>query len=74
MLREYIYDIKFQIYIYEDYINIINYEEILSFSENKIIIKCNDKEFSINGSELVITKLLNDELLIKGVIKNIEFR
>lgn len=74
MLREYIYDDKFQIWIINDSINILNYVEVISFSDNKVIIKCPNNTLCINGKDLIISKLLTDELLIKGKITNIEFR
>jgi len=48
--------------------------EIISFDENKIIIKYSKGTLVINGSELIISKLLSDELLVNGNITNIEFR
>ena len=74
MLREYIYNNKFQIYLINNNINILNYEEVSSFDENKIIIKHRDGIVVINGKNLVISKLLSDELLVTGNITNIEFR
>ena len=74
MLREYIYDDKFQIWIINNNINILNYIEIISFSDTKVIIKCPSNTLCINGNNLIISKLLKDELLIKGKIINIEFR
>lgn len=74
MLREYIYDRNFQVIILNNMVNILNYIDIVSFSDSKIIIKYDKGTLLINGSNLVIGKMLNDELLIKGKIINIEFR
>lgn len=74
MLRDYIYNKNFQIYIFEDKINILNYYNIISFTDNNVVLNCNKKIISITGNELVISKLLTDELLITGKILNIEFR
>ena len=74
MLKEYIYNNDFQINIFNNYINILNYEEIISFSDNKIILKHKKGMLVINGNKLIISKLLSDELLVKGYINNIEFR
>jgi len=74
MLREYIYDDKFQILIYDNLVNILNYIDIISFSENKVIIKCPNNTLDIKGTDLIISKLLQDELLIKGKILSIVFR
>ena len=74
MLRNYIYNKKFQLYIFENKINILNYKDIISFTDNKLIIDINKKLIDITGSNLVISRLLDDELLIEGNILNIEFR
>ena len=74
MLREYIYNKKFQIYLINNNINILNYEEISSFDENKIVLKHSEGIVIINGKDLVISKLISDELLITGNITSIEFR
>ena len=74
MLKEYIYNNDFQINIFNNYLNILNYIEIISFTEEKIILNYSKGTLIIKGSELIIAKLLSDELLVKGNITNIEFR
>lgn len=74
MLRDYIYDTKFQIYIIDKSIDILNYVDIISFDDNKIIIECPNCNLIIKGIDLTISKMLERELLIKGNIEYIEFR
>jgi len=74
MLRDYIYDTKFQIYIIDKSIDILNYVDIISFDDNKIIIECPNYNLIIKGIDLTISKMLERELLIKGNIEYIEFR
>lgn len=74
MLKEYIYDNKFQLLVVDNTINILNYEELISFSDIKVIIKCKNNNLTINGKNLIINKMISNELLIKGVITSIEFR
>lgn len=74
MLKEYIYDRDFQTLILKDMINILNYTEIISFSSDKIIVKYAKGSLVVNGKNLVITKLLDSELLVKGIVSTIEFR
>lgn len=74
MFRNYIYDKSFRIYIFENKINILNYNNIISFTDNKIIISADKRIIDITGFDLVITKLLIDELLIEGKVTNVEFR
>ena len=60
--------------IIDNRINIVNYIKIDYFDLDKIVVTMKDKKVIIKGEKLVLTKLLNDELEIKGVLKLIEFR
>jgi sporulation protein YqfC len=60
------------IHIYENHVNITNYVEISNFSSNKLTIKYDKGIITITGRDLVVSKLLNNELLINGEIKQIE--
>ena len=40
----------------------------------KIIIRDSEGTLVVNGNELIITKLLDDEILINGKIKTVEFK
>ena len=57
----------------KDYINVINYDEILDFSNNEISIKYDSGIMIIKGKDLVVSKMLDDELLIKGQVKSISY-
>lgn len=61
-----------KITIINNKIDIINYKEILDFSFEKIKIKCENKIISIYGDDLIINKLLKDEVLILGDIIDIK--
>lgn len=71
-LTNYIYDKEMSIHIYEKRVNIVNYKEISNFNSNKIIVTYNDGSITINGKNLVVSKLLSNEILISGEIKQIE--
>lgn len=71
-LTNYIYDKELSIHIYNNKIDIINYTDITHFDNNKIIIKHEKGNIIITGNNLVVTKLLDNELLINGNIKGIE--
>lgn len=73
-IRSYILENEFKITILSNKINILNYEDIVSFESQKVIIKYTKGEIVIKGNNLVVSKLISDEVLITGVIKNIEFR
>ncbi len=71
-LREYVLETNFKIYIEQNKIDVVNYDSIESVTNNKISLKYNNKILNIIGNDLVIKKLLNDEILIEGKLKNIE--
>lgn len=73
-LKNFINDLEFKIIILNNCINIVNYEDLILLSEDKIIIKSDKFSILITGKNLSISKLLNQELLIRGLFKNIEFR
>ena len=65
---------KPRIYIELNKIDIVNFTTIQHFDETNIILKINDKSVIIKGKNLVISKLVVDEVLIEGMIDKIEFR
>lgn len=67
-------DEEFKINVFKNKVNIKNYEEIDHFDDKKIIVNYNLGEVTISGNELVIEKLLDDEILISGSIMKIEFK
>jgi len=73
-LRSYIKEDEFEIRVFQNKVNILNYESIGHFDSNKIIIRHHEGSLIINGECLVVSKLLNDEILVTGVIKAIELR
>ena len=74
MLKDYIYDNKFQLLVIDNMIDLLNYIDIISFSDTNIIVKCPNYTISIKGSNLTITKMIDTELVINGNINDIEFR
>jgi len=73
-IRSYILDNDLKIIIVNNKINIVNYKDIGHFDSNKVIVKVENGEVIIKGSNLVVSKLLNSEILITGNFSNIEFR
>lgn len=73
-LNEYLEDHNYQIIIKEKSINIINFQEILDFSEKNIKIRCINKIIEIDGQKMIVSKMLDDEILITGIINNIRIK
>ena len=70
-LDKYLEDEDYKIIIKKNQINIINFKEIIDFSDNKITLKCENKRIDVEGKNLIISKMMDDELLIIGNINNI---
>lgn len=70
-LDRYLEDKNYEIIIKENQVNIINFQEIIDFSISKISLRCDNKIINIEGKNLIITKMLDSELLIRGIIFNI---
>ena len=73
-IKNYLLENNFEIRIYEDNVYVSNFDDIGHFDSYKIIIKKNNKSISIEGSDLVVSKLLKSEILVTGNINKIEFR
>ena len=69
-----VYNNKCKLMIESNLIDIINFEKILIFESNNILIKTKEKNIKITGENLRITKSYDEELLIKGNVSKIEFR
>lgn len=71
IMGNYLNDNNCEIIIQKNKININNYQEILDFSPQKIIVRCEEKIYTIEGADLTIAKMIDNELLIIGDMKDI---
>lgn len=71
-LREIVKNDLFKIIIYYNKIYISNYEDILIFEEELILLKLKNKTLKITGKNLTITRLEVNEMLVEGNIKSID--
>ena len=71
-IKDYLSYNEFKVILLDNRINVVNYDEILEINENNISIKTNNKKIIIIGSNLVLSKLLEDEILITGKLSKIE--
>ncbi len=72
IFKNYLKKEEYYIIIYSNYIYIYNYLEIMKFTETYISLKLAKLKINIKGQDLLITKLEKKELLIKGLIKEVE--
>lgn len=70
-LEDYLYDNEYKIIVKKNQVDIVNYDEIIDISLNKISIKYRNKIFVIEGTNMVISKMLDNEILITGNISNL---
>lgn len=73
MINNIIKNKNYEINIKTNYIHIINYIKIEDISFNNIKISLNNKKVNIKGEKLLITRLDENEMLIKGIFKGIDF-
>ena len=69
---DYIKDNKFRINYFNNSVNIVNYDKILEVTDTEVTIIKEEEIIKIRGNELKLSKLLNNEILITGLIKKIE--
>ena len=74
MIDEYVTDKKFSIIYKNNKINIINYSEIEDFTNTLISVRYEDNIYYIEGTNLVISKMMESEILITGDIEIIKFK
>ena len=72
-LDNYINDKKFSMIYKNNKLDIINYTEILEFTSAIISVSYNNKIYQIKGDNLVISRMMDNEILISGNIDNITF-
>lgn len=72
-LINFLYDKDYFINIFENYIHVFNFRELKSLSSKKIILKLDTFTLDIEGNDLFITKMLPNEVLIKGNISKVGF-
>ena len=65
-IDNYLNDQEYRIIIEKDYVNINNYIEILDFNSTRVSVRHDKGITSIEGTDLVVNKMVEDEMLITG--------
>ena len=71
-INNYINDKEFRFTIYENKIHILNFKRIISLEENRISFQGANQKIIIEGNHFIVSKLLDQEMLIMGVIQKLE--
>lgn len=72
-VRNYINNNSFSMIYKNNSLDVINYNKIIDFNSDLISFCDNDNTYYIKGNNLVISKMLDNEILIIGDIKEITF-
>lgn len=73
-LDRYLVDNEYRVTISEGRVHIINYIEIEDFSSNRVVVKYRGGKTILEGVDLVVSKMLEDELLITGKLSSIVYK
>ena len=73
-MNHYLNDEEFRFTYFEDKIHIINYKRIIVLEDNYISFQSKNKMITIIGNNLILNRLLNNEMLISGKIIKIEVK
>lgn len=72
-LDRYLEDNDYKVTISKGMIHIINYLEIVDFSSTRVVVRYQEGTTTLLGTDLVVSKMMDDELLITGKLKSIEY-
>ncbi|MGN1312078.1 MAG: YabP/YqfC family sporulation protein [Bacilli bacterium] len=72
-LDNYVNDKMFSMIYKNNKLDIINYSKIIDFTSTIISVSYNNKIYQIKGDNLVISRMMDNEILISGNIDNITF-
>lgn len=73
-IRNYLLEEEFGIQLYPDKVDVVNYKRIGHFDSEKVMIDYDLGTLVIKGERLVVSKLLQEEVLVTGIIKSVELR
>lgn len=73
-IRNYILEDDFKMIYLVNKLDIVNYDDIVHFDTDKIIVRYDKGSVVIRGEDMIISKLLDCEILISGAIKSAEFK
>ena len=70
-LDRYMVDDLFRVVITNGCVDIVNYDEIIDFSSKEVSVKYDRGVVVVKGDDLVVSKMMDDEVLIKGNVKSV---
>lgn len=73
-LKEFLYNKKYFISMYEDKLYIYHYQELLKLNSDEIILRIENFILSIKGNKLSISQMTKEELMIQGIINEVKYK
>ena len=73
MIDNYVNDKNYSILYKDGKLDIVNYSEIIDFSSSRISIRFKEDIYYVEGNNLVISRMMEDEILITGDIEKLIF-
>lgn len=73
-LKEFLYNKKYFISMYEDKLYVYHYQELLKLNSDEIVLKIENFILSIKGNNLTISQMTKDELMIQGIINGVTYK
>ena len=72
IIRSYFKDEKYYIVMFNDGVYIKNYNNILSLTEDELLININEILYRVKGKYFILSKTVGKELTVNGSIESIE--
>ena len=73
LVDNYINEKDFSIQYKKGKLDIVNYSEIIDFSSTRVRVRYCDKTYDVLGDNLIISKMVDNELLVEGDISEVTF-
>jgi len=71
-ISAYLFKEQLEIKVFKDKVNIVNYNRLGTFDNCMVSVYHNSGKVIVHGNNLVVSKLLDNEILIIGKITSIE--
>ena len=68
-LDNYLCDREYKIIVKDGSVDIVNYDEIVDFTLTKISVRYKNKIIIVEGRDLTISKMIDNEVLVVGNIE-----
>lgn len=72
-LKNYLYDQNYIVNVYDNYLYLFNYNELIRLTDTNLKIKFATFDIDVEGKNFLVYKMTNKELLVKGEVSNVRF-